>query len=116
MSEVLHAGEEAVVTFIDYTAAFDSLSHRFLDEALAEANVSPKVRRIIQAIYSSASGVVRIREASGKTCSLGHFQSIEVPYRETFIALQALLSGWTAFSEGMMFTVKVSAGLIQSQN
>ena len=73
MSEVLRAGEEAVVTFIDYTAAFDSLSHRFLDEALAEANVSPKVRRIIQAIYSSASGVVRIREASGKNVFSGAF-------------------------------------------
>ena len=66
MSEVLRAGEEAVVTFIDYTAAFDSLSHRFLDEALAEANVSPKVRRVIRAIYTSASGAVRIRQSSGE--------------------------------------------------
>ena len=73
MSEVLRAGEEALITFIDYTAAFDSLSHRFLDESLAEANVSPKVRRIIQAIYSSASGVVRIRDASGENVFSGPF-------------------------------------------
>ena len=73
MSEVLRAGEEALITFIDYTAAFDSLSHLFLDESLSEANVSPKVWRIIQAIYSSASGVVQIRDASGENVFSGPF-------------------------------------------
>ena len=42
MSEVLRVDEEAVVIFIDYTAAFDSLSHCFLDEALAEAGFHPR--------------------------------------------------------------------------
>ena len=28
------AGNKAVITFIDFVAAFDSISHRFLDEAL----------------------------------------------------------------------------------
>ena len=44
IEEVVKAGKEAVVSFIDYTAAFDSVSHRFLDESLAEAQVPPKVR------------------------------------------------------------------------
>ena len=57
INEVIKAGEEAVVTFIDYTAAFDSVSHRFLYESLAEANVPPKVCRII---YTAANGAVRI--------------------------------------------------------
>ena len=70
INEIVKAGQEAVVTFIDYTAAFDSVSHRFLDESLAEAKVPPKVRRMIQAIYSCATGAVKLQLASGEqTCS-----------------------------------------------
>ena len=36
-----------------------------LDSALAEAGVSVKVRRIVQAIFASATGVVRIRQPGG---------------------------------------------------
>ena len=32
-----HARRQAIIVFINYTAAFDSESHLFLDEALAEA-------------------------------------------------------------------------------
>ena len=70
INEVIKAGQEAVVTFIDYTADFDSVSHRFLDESLAEAKVSPKVRRMIRAIYTSTSGAVRLQLPSGQqVCS-----------------------------------------------
>ena len=62
IEEIIKAGQELVIVFIDYTAAFDSLSHRFLDESLAEANVPAKVRRIIRAIYNAANGAVRIRQ------------------------------------------------------
>ena len=62
---VLHEGRRAVVTFIDYSAAFDTESQIFLDSALAEAGVSVKVRRIVQAIFASATGVVRIRQPGG---------------------------------------------------
>ena len=64
---VIKSGREAMATFIDYSAAFDTISHRFLDESLAAAGVSTKVRRIIRAIYSSATGMVRIRLPSGET-------------------------------------------------
>ena len=40
---------------IDYSAAFDTESQLFLDEALADAGVPSKVRRIIQAIFSPVS-------------------------------------------------------------
>ena len=36
---ILREGREAVVSFIDYKAAFDTESQRFLDEALSDANV-----------------------------------------------------------------------------
>ena len=37
----------------------------FLDEALAEAGVGAKVRRIVQAIFAAATGVVRLRHPDG---------------------------------------------------
>ena len=62
---VLRGGWNAVITLIDYSAAFDSESQIFLDGALADAGVSVKVRRIIQAIFAAATGIVRIRLSSG---------------------------------------------------
>ena len=62
---VLRGGWNAVITLIDYSAAFDSESQIFLDGALADAGVSAKVRRIIQAIFTVATGIVRIRLSSG---------------------------------------------------
>ena len=43
MDAVLRAGKQAVVTCIDYRPAFDTISHRFLDEFLTAAGVQPKV-------------------------------------------------------------------------
>ena len=45
MDAVLRAGKQAVVTSIDYRAAFDTISHRFLDEFWTAAGVGlqPKV-------------------------------------------------------------------------
>ena len=62
---LLRESREAVVTFIDYTAAFDTESQVFLDEALGTAGVSSKVRRMIQSIFTAASGCVRIRNPDG---------------------------------------------------
>ena len=55
-----------MITFIDYSAAFDTESQLFLDEALADAGIPSKVRRIIQAIFTAATGVVRVRQPNGK--------------------------------------------------
>ena len=62
---VLREGRDAVITFIDYSAAFDTESKIFLDGALADAGVSAKVRRIIQAVFAAATGIVRVRLPSG---------------------------------------------------
>ena len=59
-----------MVTSIDYRAAFDTTSHRFLDESLAAVGVQPKIRRIVKAIYAETAGMVRLRLPSGETlCS-----------------------------------------------
>ena len=70
MDAVLRAGKQAVFTFIDYRAAFDTISHRFVDESLTAAGVQPKIRRIVKVIYAEATGMVRLRLPSGETlCS-----------------------------------------------
>ena len=55
----------AVVTYIDLVAAFDSISHKFLDQALEEAQCSAKTRAIFRAIYSTATAVVRVTPPGG---------------------------------------------------
>ena len=62
---LLREEKPAVVTFIDYSAAFDTESQLFLDEALSAANVSAKVRRVIQSLFSAASGCVRLSNPDG---------------------------------------------------
>ena len=62
---VLREGRNAVTTFIDYRAAFKTESQLFLDSALADAGVSAKVRRIIQAVFTTATGIVCVRLPSG---------------------------------------------------
>ena len=62
---LLREGREGVITFIDYTAAFDTESQIFLDEALGTAGVPGKVRRLIQSIFKVAHGCVRAQKADG---------------------------------------------------
>ena len=57
MDAVLRAGKQAVVTFIDYRAAFNTISHRFLDESLTAAGVQPKILRIVTANRDGASAL-----------------------------------------------------------
>jgi hypothetical protein len=64
---VIKAESSCVVTFIDFSAAFDTVSHFFLDQALEEAGASVKCRAIFREIYEKAKGRVKIRSPSGET-------------------------------------------------
>ena len=67
---MLTIGRQLYVTFIDYSAAFDSVSHKFLDAALKEAGASDKSRALFRAIYKAASAVTEIPSTDGeKVCS-----------------------------------------------
>ena len=55
------------LTFIDYSAAFDSVSHKFLDRSLAKAGASRKTRAMFRTIYKAACGMARVRGLNGKT-------------------------------------------------
>ena len=59
-------GSLLVSAFIDYVAAFDSVSHHFLDEAMAEAGGSDKCRMVFRAIYGKATAVVRVQTSGGE--------------------------------------------------
>ena len=65
--DMLEQGRKLYVTFIDYSAAFDSVSHKFLDEALKEAGASDKTRSLFRAIYRAASATTKIESTDGET-------------------------------------------------
>ena len=62
-SEVKSCG---IVTYIDFTAAFDSILHSYLLNALVQYNVPLKYCRLIKMIYDSAQVRVRLQEPGGE--------------------------------------------------
>ena len=54
------------MTYIDFTAASDSIKHSYLISALKEYNVPLKYCRLVKLIYDSAAMRVRIQEVGGK--------------------------------------------------
>ena len=58
--QVINGDGRCLVTYIDYKAAFDSVSHKFLDYTLNSAKASRKSRAIFRAIYKVAAGVAKV--------------------------------------------------------
>ena len=56
----------AVITYIDFTAAFDSISHHYLLKALRDYVAPLKYCRLVKAIYDSSKVRVRLQEPVGK--------------------------------------------------
>ena len=48
------------IGFVDYTAAFDSVSHRFLDQALDKSGASTKMIAMTRAVYTSTSAFTTV--------------------------------------------------------
>ena len=65
MDAAIDRGNEMITVFIDFVAAFDSVSHKFLDQALKAAGASKKSRAIWRAMYERASAAVRVRSDAG---------------------------------------------------
>ena len=63
--QVIKSDSKLYVTYIDYSAAFDSISHKFFDRSLANAGASRKTRAIFRAIYAAAEGIARVRGLHG---------------------------------------------------
>lgn len=66
IDQCVEANQSLVLTFVDFAAAFDSVSHRSLDAAMASCGASNKCRAVFRAIYSKASAVVRVRGSDGE--------------------------------------------------
>ena len=64
--QIINGNTRCIVTYIDYTAAFDSVSHKYLDVALKDAGASRKTRAIFRSIYEVAAGVARVNGIDGK--------------------------------------------------
>ena len=95
---ILREGREGIITFIDYSAAFDTESQKFLDEALAAANVSTKLRRVIQSIFRD--GCVRIRQNDGPFAQSDFFDIARgVLQGDIFSAVAFIVGLWRIFSK-----------------
>ena len=66
VDHILDQGEQIALTFVDYKAAFDSVSHKFIDSALRRAKVKPKTRAMFRAIYRAASAVTKVAGPDGE--------------------------------------------------
>ena len=71
--QIINGNSKCVVTYIDFSAAFDTVSHKFMDATLAKAGASRKSRAIFRAIYSAAAGVARVNGTDGKYVYSGSF-------------------------------------------
>ena len=69
IDDVIGRDGEAYIVFIDFVAAFDSVSHKLLDQALAAAGAKDKSRAIFRAIYAKATVVVWVREGHEEAMS-----------------------------------------------
>ena len=64
--QIIRGNKKCVITYIDFEAAFDSISHKFLYEALKNAKASRKTRALFRAIYAAAQGAARVQGKDGK--------------------------------------------------
>ena len=64
-SSAADCSTRAVITYNDFVAAFDSVSHRFLDDSMAESKCRHKTRAMFRAIYRSATAQVRVQPPGG---------------------------------------------------
>ena len=80
VEKMLREDKPLVLTFIDYSAAFDSVGHKFLDCALGQAAAEPKTRAIFRTIYSKATAKTRVKSTDDQ-----HVYSKPFPVRRGVI-------------------------------
>ena len=109
---------QGIITYIDFTAAFDSISHSYLLNALKEYGVPLKYCRIVKAIYNSAAVRVRQQEPGGSrsysrniSIKRGVIQG-DIPSPVCFlVALDKLLKDHGALGSGLI----IREGLMLSE-
>ena len=66
-------GKTLTAVFIDYRAAFDSVSHKYVDTALKRAGASTKARAMYRAIYKAAAAYTEVTDADNKKARCDNF-------------------------------------------
>jgi hypothetical protein len=64
LGKALDRDDTVLFLQIDYRAAFDSISHKYLMRSLQWAGVPEKLRKLISLIYSQAEGCIRTEEGN----------------------------------------------------
>ena len=72
--EMIQIGEKIAITFVDYSAAFDTVSHKFIDRALKDAGAPPKVRAMFRAVYAAATAYATAPTTDGKKINSPTFE------------------------------------------
>ena len=70
---MLRLDKKISITFVDYTAAFDTVSHKFLDQDLKDAGAPIKVRAMFQAIYQAATAYTTTLGVGGENINSKKF-------------------------------------------
>ena len=71
IKDQIEQGEHAVCLFVDYRAAFDSVRHDYLQQALTEYGMPSKLVALIMAIYRQAKAVVKGRANDSRAFDIG---------------------------------------------
>ena len=66
IEDMLEQGERLVATFVDYSAAFDSVSHKFIHTVIADAGASAKSRSIFRSIYQATSAMTGVTDTDDR--------------------------------------------------
>ena len=116
INKILQKAEEdirslGVITYIDFTAAFDSILHSYMLSALKDYGVPLKYCRLVEAIYKSTAVRVRIQEVGGNrqySCNIpvrrGAIQG-DIPSPEIFlVALDKILGEHGGLDKGIKIT------------
>ena len=91
--QYIKGNKKCAITYIDFTAAFDSVSYRFLDVALEKAHASRKTRAMFRAIYEAVVDTTRIRGVDGEYECPGARSGHPGPQDRTNGGRQVLVNG-----------------------
>ena len=72
-NRMMALGKSLSAVFIDYRAAFDSVSHKYVDTALKRAGASTKARAMFRAIYKAAAAFTEVSGTDGKKSRCDNF-------------------------------------------
>jgi hypothetical protein len=70
-------GMQGLLSMLDYSGAFDALSHRFIDEVLGTAGARNKLRALHRRIRELTTGKVRVRGPVGTMTLRGPFKMLK---------------------------------------